>query len=127
MEHCPACYNAGGPIKTKARAIANTDAAVLAEYGDGEWPLRWSWEKGELAANGNYLQNNEIAKRHGICGDPQQVRARSFVRLALETNERTNERQLLPIHGCVCMLDIPPPVKSLVVHVHSLMSSAFDM
>ena len=60
--------NAKGPKYVKERAIANTDPAVLAEYGDGEWPLKWAWEKGELADNGNYLENDEIAKRHGICG-----------------------------------------------------------
>lgn len=79
MEYCPACYNARGPKYTKERAIANTDPAVLAEYGDGEWPMKWVWEKGELAENGNYVENNELAKRHGICGDPEQVGARSLL------------------------------------------------
>jgi len=60
--------NAKGPDFVRQRAIAKTDPAVLAEYGNGEWPLKWVWEKGELAANGNYLENDEIAKRHGICG-----------------------------------------------------------
>lgn len=67
-EYCPSCMNAKGPKFVKERAIANTDPAVLAEYGNGEWPLKWAWEKGELADNGNYLENDEIAKRHGICG-----------------------------------------------------------
>lgn len=74
MEYCPSCYNARGRTYVKERGIANTDPAVLAEYGDGEWPLRWAYEKGEMAENGNYLENDEIAKRHGICGDPEQVR-----------------------------------------------------
>ena len=73
MEYCPSCYNARGPAATKARGIAKTDPAVLAEYGNGEYPLKWAWEKGEVAANGNFIQNNEIAKRYGICGDPEQV------------------------------------------------------
>ncbi|CAM9309077.1 unnamed protein product [Ectocarpus sp. 8 AP-2014] len=72
MEYCPSCYNARGPTYVKERGIVNTDPAVLAEYGDGEWPLRWAYEKGEMAENGNYLENDEIAKRHGICGDPEQ-------------------------------------------------------
>ncbi|CAM9926342.1 unnamed protein product [Ectocarpus fasciculatus] len=72
MEYCPSCYNARGPTYVKERGIANTDPAVLAEYGDGEWPLRWAYERGEMAENGNYLENDEIAKRHGICGDPEQ-------------------------------------------------------
>ncbi|CAN0362132.1 unnamed protein product, partial [Hapterophycus canaliculatus] len=29
---------------------------------------------GEFADNGNYLETDEIAKRHGICGDPEQAR-----------------------------------------------------
>lgn len=73
MEYCPSCYNARGPAATKARGIAKTDPVVLAEYGNGEYPLKWAWEKGEVAANGNFIQNNEIAKRYGICGDPEQV------------------------------------------------------
>lgn len=60
--------NAKGPEFVRQRAIAKTDPTVLAEYGNGEWPLKWAWEKGELAGNGNYLENDEIAKRHGICG-----------------------------------------------------------
>ena len=84
MEYCPSCYNARGPAATKARGIAKTDPAVLAEYGDGEYPLRWAWEKGEVAANGNFIQNNEIAKRYGICGDPEQVREGSC-QVALQT------------------------------------------
>lgn len=64
-----------GPDATKARAIANTDPKVLAEYGNGEWPLYFAREKGEVAANGNYLEPEAISHaRHGICGDPRQVR-----------------------------------------------------
>lgn len=31
-------------------------------------------QKGEVAANGNYLERDELAVRHGVCGDPEQVR-----------------------------------------------------
>lgn len=51
--------NAKGPKYVKERAIANTDPAVLAECGHGEWPLKWAWEKGELADDGNYLENDD--------------------------------------------------------------------
>lgn len=47
-----------------------TDPAVLEAHGGGDvYPL----PNGEIAANGNYLESNEIAKRHGICGDPSSV------------------------------------------------------
>ena len=42
-------------------------------YGNGAWPLLTVYEKGEIAANGNYLEPDSIAVRHGICGDPEQV------------------------------------------------------
>lgn len=75
MEYCPSCYNANGPTHVKNRAIANTDPSFLEEYGGGEWPLLTAWKRGELAENRNYLEPDEIAVRHGVCGDPKQVRA----------------------------------------------------
>ena len=44
------------------------------EYGNGAWPLLTAYERGEIAANGNYLESDTISVRHGICGDPEQVR-----------------------------------------------------
>lgn len=60
----------------RARAEANTPADVLSTYGDGSWPLKTVYDMDELASNGNYLEPEDIAVRHGICGDPEQVRAR---------------------------------------------------
>ncbi|CAB1100464.1 unnamed protein product [Ectocarpus sp. CCAP 1310/34] len=69
IDYCPHCYNARGPDYVKERAKAKTDPAVLNEYGGGdEYPLYF----GDFADNGNYLETDEIAKRHGICGDPEQ-------------------------------------------------------
>ncbi|CAM9584467.1 unnamed protein product, partial [Ectocarpus sp. 8 AP-2014] len=65
--------NAQGPESVKARARANTDPDVLKEYGNGEWPLKWA----SKAENGNVLEPNEIAKRHGVCGDPNVAASES--------------------------------------------------
>lgn len=55
----------------KQRAYDNVDSATLDAYGGGEeFPLYF----GDFADNGNYLETNEIAERHGVCGDPEQVR-----------------------------------------------------
>ncbi|CAN0394644.1 unnamed protein product, partial [Ectocarpus sp. 12 AP-2014] len=68
-EFCPHCYNARGPKYVKQRAKDNVDSATLDAYGGGEeFPLYF----GDYADNGNYLETNEIAKRHGVCGDPEQ-------------------------------------------------------
>ena len=59
-----------GPAAVVERAKANTSPNVLAEYGGGDmYPLFF----GKFAENGNYLEPDEIAVRHGICGDPEQV------------------------------------------------------
>ncbi|CAN0252453.1 unnamed protein product, partial [Ectocarpus fasciculatus] len=69
VEFCPHCYNARGPKFVKQRAIDNVDSTTLDAYGGGEeFPLYF----GDFADNGNYLETNEIAKRHGVCGDPEQ-------------------------------------------------------
>ena len=47
FEHYAGAYNAGNQVEVQKRAIALTDPALLAEYGDGWWPLRWVYEKGE--------------------------------------------------------------------------------
>lgn len=57
----------------RARAEANTPADTLSSYGEGAWPHKTAYDRGELASNGNFLENEEIAVRHGICGDPEQV------------------------------------------------------
>lgn len=68
-----------GQMAIKTRAKANTDPAVLAEYGNGdEWPLKLAFDKGEVHENGNYYQREELSVRHGICGDPKQVSSCAF-------------------------------------------------
>lgn len=42
-------------------------------YNNGEWPHKAAFDRGELAKNGNFLEPDSIAVRHGICGDPEQV------------------------------------------------------
>ncbi|CAM9343429.1 unnamed protein product, partial [Choristocarpus tenellus] len=56
----------------RARAEKNTDPDWLASYGEGRWPLKYLYEDGMVAENGNYLEPEEIAVRHGVCGDPSQ-------------------------------------------------------
>lgn len=75
VEHCPHCYNARGPKYVRPRAEKLTDPEILAEYGNGEWPLLAAYEKGEVAENGNYIEREELSVRHGVCGDPEQVTA----------------------------------------------------
>lgn len=60
------------------RGTKNTPADVLSAYGGGAWPLKSVYDRGELASNGNYLEPEKIAVRHGICGDPEQVLRRSL-------------------------------------------------
>lgn len=74
ITYCPHCYQSRGPDAVRARAEANTPADVLSDYGNGAWPLRAAYDRGELADNGNFLETDEISVRHGICGDPEQVK-----------------------------------------------------
>ncbi|CAM9871033.1 unnamed protein product [Scytosiphon promiscuus] len=68
VENKPYAYNAGGVKEVMARGIAETDPTELEENGAGEkFPLYFQ----PRADNGNYLESNEIAKRHGVCGDPR--------------------------------------------------------
>ena len=54
----------------QGRATAKTNAAVLAAAGNGDkFPLYYM----DLAENGNFMETNETAKRHGVCGDPRLV------------------------------------------------------
>ncbi|CAM9630656.1 unnamed protein product [Hapterophycus canaliculatus] len=72
VERKPYAYNAGGVKAVQARAKANTDPDELAANGGGgRFPLYFQ----PRAPNGNYLESNEIAKRHGVCGDPRLVSA----------------------------------------------------
>ncbi|CAB1104009.1 unnamed protein product [Ectocarpus sp. CCAP 1310/34] len=59
VNFCPHCYQSRGP------------AAIRERSGDKPWPHY----KGARAANGNYLESDEVAQRHGICGDPEQTAA----------------------------------------------------
>lgn len=70
IEYCPHCYNAMGEDNVKARGIRLTDPDVLEKYGGGQYPLLYA----DFAENGNYLEPEGIAVRHGVCGDPVQVR-----------------------------------------------------
>lgn len=63
-----------GPPVVKARQLDRTDPAVLEKYGGGEvWPWAAAWDLGEICPNGNYLENDDIAVSHGVCGDTPQV------------------------------------------------------
>ncbi len=57
INYCPHCFQSGGP-------------ANIRERGGGK---PWPHFNGERAANGNYIESDEVSKRHGICGDPEQV------------------------------------------------------
>lgn len=71
LEPVPYAYNAGGVKAVQARARNATAPEVLAAHGGGGlFPLYIS----ELAANGNYLEPEEIAVRKGVCRDPRLVR-----------------------------------------------------
>lgn len=57
------------------RQLERTDPDVLEKYGGGDvWPLAAAWDLGEILPNGNYLENDDIAVSHGVCGDTPQVR-----------------------------------------------------
>ena len=89
IEYCPHCYNARGPEPTQERWKANADQSVLDKYGGGkEYPLYYVG----LADNGNYLEPDEVAVRHGVCGDPEQVgeccRRRVFRRYMVSSHAR---------------------------------------
>lgn len=66
-----------GPANVRVRAEANTDPEELALYGGGQWPHFSAYTRRELSSNSNYYEVDAIAVRHGICGDPGQVRRRS--------------------------------------------------
>ncbi|CAN0101493.1 unnamed protein product [Ectocarpus sp. 6 AP-2014] len=69
FDGCPHCYNAHGSAGTKARGNELMDPDVLAKHGGGiDFPLSFV----PRAPNGNYLEPNEVAVRHGVCGDPEQ-------------------------------------------------------
>ncbi|CAM9761192.1 unnamed protein product [Ectocarpus fasciculatus] len=69
FDNCPHCYNAHGTAGVKARGIELIDPDVLEDYGGGtEYPLAFV----DRAPNGNYLEPNEVAVRHGVCGDPEE-------------------------------------------------------
>lgn len=76
-EWYPAGYNAVGDkdgddqifaLQERFEAIASPE--TVAKYGGpGVYPL----PHGPKADNGNYLEPDEVAVRHGICGDPRVV------------------------------------------------------
>lgn len=63
INYCPHCFQSRGP------------AAVRARGGGATWPHY----NGERAENGNYIESEEVAKRHGVCGDPEQVQLVNMV------------------------------------------------
>lgn len=56
IEYCPHCYHARGVEAVKARQARLTDPATFEEYGNGAWPLKTVYDRGEMAVNGNYLE-----------------------------------------------------------------------
>ncbi|CAN0384662.1 unnamed protein product, partial [Ectocarpus fasciculatus] len=59
INYCPHCFQSRGP------------AAIRARGGDQPWPHF----NGDRAENGNYIESDEVAQRHGVCGDPEQTAA----------------------------------------------------
>lgn len=49
LEKNAGAYNAGGQSEVQDRARRLTDPAILAEYGDGWYPLHWVYDKGGAA------------------------------------------------------------------------------
>ncbi|CAN0305553.1 unnamed protein product [Ascophyllum nodosum] len=94
INFCLHCYQSRGPAAVRARAESLTDPDELASYGNGAWPLLTVYEKGETAANGNYLEPDSIAVRHGICGDPEQKRSTA----AEGSNRYENANSMYPGH-----------------------------
>ncbi|CAM9930596.1 unnamed protein product [Choristocarpus tenellus] len=72
MEHCPHCFQAGGVASVRSRGEKKTDPVWLESYGAGKWPLKYLYDDGMVADNGNYLEPEAISVRHGVCGDPAQ-------------------------------------------------------
>ncbi|CAM9493185.1 unnamed protein product [Ectocarpus fasciculatus] len=70
INYCPHCFQSRGP------------AAVRARGGDKPWPHF----NGERAENGNYIESEEVAQRHGICGDPEQTAAEGSNKYGLENS-----------------------------------------
>lgn len=58
-------FYSGSVHKVIARAEANTSPELLG-LGADYFPLYYS----DRAENGNYVESDEIAVRHGVCGDP---------------------------------------------------------
>ncbi|CAM9433359.1 unnamed protein product [Choristocarpus tenellus] len=71
-EYCPHCFQARGVAAVRERAERNTNPLWLESYGGGQWPLKYLYDDGMIAENGNYLEPQEISVRHGVCGDPSQ-------------------------------------------------------
>ncbi|CBN77502.1 EsV-1-166 [Ectocarpus siliculosus] len=70
INYCPHCFQSRGP------------AAIRARGGDKPWPHF----NGERAENGNYIESEEVAQRHGICGDPEQTAAEDSNKYGLENS-----------------------------------------
>eukprot|EP00752_Nemacystus_decipiens_P007761 g6935.t1 len=70
VNYCPHCFQSRGP------------AAVRERGGGAPWPHF----NGERAANGNYIESDEVAKRHGLCGDPEQTAAEGSNLYGLENS-----------------------------------------
>lgn len=68
-----------GPDAVAARAAEMTPEDVLSDNGGGAWPHLTAYNRGDLTSNGNFLESDEIAVRHGVCGDPEQVRNERIV------------------------------------------------
>lgn len=70
IEPAPGSMGAWGNTPATGRGERGSDPVILTEDGNGEWRGGWrskrAWEKGEMTDNGNYLENDEIAKRQEV-------------------------------------------------------------
>lgn len=73
-EYCEHCYQSGGPSRVRARG------------GDQPWPHLESFNEGNLAPNGNYLEDDDTSLRHGIAGDPGQTAPEDSNKYGLSNN-----------------------------------------
>lgn len=73
-------HSGAGPIVLKERTYERMDKDLLERYGGGEaWPVAVAYDMGEVAPNGNYLESDELAVNHGVCGDTPQVSSYALV------------------------------------------------
>lgn len=63
-----------GPDVVQSRTIERMDPDLLDMYGGGNaWYLGVAYYMGSNCSNGNYLETDDMAVGHGVCGDTPQV------------------------------------------------------